>query len=392
MSSRVARTTVLLGITQTIAWASTYYLPAMVTTSMARDIGAESSVLFGAFSFALVVSALVGPAAGKAIDVFGGKRVLLTTNIMCAGGLVLLGAANDVLMVFLAWMLLGFGMGAGLYEAAFATVVRLYGHNARRSITGITLFAGFASTVGWPLTAYLEARYGWRVACFTWAGAHLLLALPLNALLPGGGLATAPQHDGAHAVAPAPPLLASGVLAFVFAAGWFTSTAMATHLPTLLMTGGTSMASAVAASALVGPAQVAARLLEFGFMRRIHPLVSARLASVAHPIGAGVLLAGGAASGGLFALLHGAGNGILTIAKGTLPLALFGPAGYGARQGLLMVPARVAQAAAPWAFGLCVAAWGAKALWLTSALGLASFFMLGLMRGTTGRAGIADDT
>lgn len=284
-------------------------------------------------------------------------------------------------MVFLAWLLLGLGMGAGLYEAAFATVVRLYGHMARPSITGITFFAGFASTIGWPLTAYVESRYGWRLACFGWAGSHLFLALPLNACLPQESPASVPaQSSDPEVVASAPHLLASSVLAFVFAAGWFTSTAMASHLPALLMAGGASMTAAVAAGALVGPAQVVARLLEFGLMRRMHPLASASIASLAHPIGAGVLALGGAASASIFALLHGAGNGILTIAKGTLPLALFGPAGYGARQGLLMVPARIAQATAPWVFGLCVTTWGLQALWLTTALGAASFLALVILR------------
>ena len=170
------------------------------------------------------------------------------------------------------------------------------------------------------------------------------------------------------------------LLAVVFAVTWFVSTAMAAHLPQLLMASGATLTAAVAAAALIGPAQVAARLLEFGLLRRMHPLLSARLATLMHPVGAAVLVLIGAPAAAAFALLHGAGNGILTIAKGTLPLVLFGPHAYGERQGLLMVPARIAQALAPWLFGVCLARWGANALWLSAALGLVAFGALLLLR------------
>jgi hypothetical protein len=169
-------------------------------------------------------------------------------------------------------------------------------------------------------------------------------------------------------------------LAAVFAATLFVSAAMAAHLPALLQAAGASLAAAVAAAALMGPAQVAGRLLEFGLLRRVHPMLAARLAALGHPLGVGVLLVVGPVAAPLFAALHGAGNGILTIAKGTLPLALFGAHAYGERQGWLMMPARIAQALAPFAFGLALAAWGARALWLSAGLGLAAFAGLLLLR------------
>jgi hypothetical protein len=170
------------------------------------------------------------------------------------------------------------------------------------------------------------------------------------------------------------------LLAFVFAVAWFTSTAMAAHLPRLMQALGVSLATAVAIGTLVGPAQVAGRLLEFGFLRRVHPLLSARLATLAHPLGAACLLLMSPAWAMAFALLHGAGNGILTIAKGTLPLAFFGTQGYGARQGWLMLPGRVAQAVAPFAFGLALDRWGAASLWLSTGLGVAAFLALMVLR------------
>jgi predicted MFS family arabinose efflux permease len=383
------RVVAALGTAQTLSWASSYYLPAMVAEPMARDLGVDRPFVFAAFSLALIVSAVMGPWSGRQIDRHGGRPVLMATNLVFALGLAGLGLAQGPVGLLAAWFVIGIGMGSGLYEAAFSTLVRLYGSDSRNSITGITLIAGFASTVGWPLSAWLESHYGWRGACFTWAALHLLLGLPLNAWVRGPA-ATADAAAGsasAQAVAPAaaapvepPPRYASALVAYVFAATWFTSTAMASHLPGMLQAAGATLAVAVGVGALVGPAQVAGRLLEFGFLRRVHPLLSARLATIAHPLGVVALLGLGPAMAPVFALLHGGGNGILTIAKGTLPLALFGPQGYGQRQGWLMLPSRVSQAFAPVLFGLALQAWGAQALWLSFGLGLSACGALMLLR------------
>ena len=137
------------------------------------------------------------------------------------------------------------------------------------------------------------------------------------------------------------------LLAIAFALAWMVTSAMAVHLPRILEAAGATATQAVVAGALVGPAQVAARLAEAGVLRRVHPLVGARLAASAHPLGALLLAVAGAAFPYGFVLLHGAGNGILTIARGTVPLAVFGPENYGYRLGLIGAPARIAQAFAP---------------------------------------------
>lgn len=383
-----ARTTtgvvVALGVAQTLAWASTYYLPAILAVPMARDLGVPPSWVFGAFSAGLIVSAVLGPAAGRTIDARGGRLVLVLSSVVFAGGLALLGLANGIVVLTLGWLVLGAGMALGLYDAAFSTLAHLYGRGARGPITGITLIAGFASTVGWPLSALLEAEIGWRGACLAWAALHLLVGLPLNRfLVPAGGEGStvaealaAPAGDGATA-----PRYAMVLLAFVFAVTWFVSTALAAHLPRLLEGVGAAPAAAVAAGALIGPAQVGARLLEFGFLRRFHSLVSARLAALAHPLGAATLLTVGGPAATAFTLLHGAGNGVLTIAKGTLPLAIFGPAGYGLRQGILGAPSRLLQAGAPLLFGLVIDGFGSKvALGLSASLSLAAFAALTALR------------
>lgn len=370
-----------LGIAQTIGWASSYYIPAVLAAPMAASFGLSPVWVFGAFSMAMVVSATIGPWAGARIDRIGGRGVLMLSNLIFAAGLALLAAAPSPVVLFAGWAIIGLGMGMGLYEAAFASLAGIYGKEARGPITGITLIAGFASTVGWPLSGLMLASWGWREACIGWALIHLFLALPLNALLPRGAQKiTAPMPDAAEG--PPPPRFALWLLAFVFAATWFNSTAMAAHLPGLLQAAGASTAVAIAAGALIGPAQVAARVLEFGLLRRFHPLASARLAASAHPLAALCLVVFGGPAAYGFAILHGAGNGILTIAKGTLPLALFGAAGYGARLGWLNAPARLLQAAAPLIFGAALAAWGLQAIWLTAGVGVLATAALFLLRRT----------
>jgi hypothetical protein len=170
------------------------------------------------------------------------------------------------------------------------------------------------------------------------------------------------------------------ILAFFFAATWFVQGAMAAHLPGLLQAAGASSTAAIAAASLVGPAQVGARIVEFGLLRSFHPISSARLASALHPIGTAFLVVFGAPGIIAFALLHGAGNGMITIAKGTLPLALFGPGGYGRRSGLLSAPARMLQAASPFLFGLLLDRVGVDAVGLSAGLCLAAFGSLFLLR------------
>lgn len=391
--------TVALGTTQTLAWASSYYLAAILAAPMAKELGLATSTVFAAFSGALAASALVGPWSGRLIDRHGGRPVLIGTNLLFALALAAIGMARDLPTLIAAWLVMGIAMGSGLYEAAFATLVRLYGQQSRNAITGVTLLGGLASTVGWPLTAWMEARYGWRGACFGWVALHLMLGLPLNAWLPRAGRradpaqarghaipSAAPPDAGSSASSPTNPVLIGAVLATVFAAGWFVSTSMAAHFPRVLQAAGASLAVAFAVGAMIGPAQVAGRLLEFGLLRRMHPLLSARLATLAHPLGVAALLIGGPALAPVFGILHGMGNGILTIAMATLPLALFGSQGYGARQGWLMLPARILQALAPFLFGIALERWAASALLLSTALSLVAFGALALLR-TPPRAG-----
>lgn len=174
----MGRTVTCLGLAQTLAFASSYYLPAMLATSMARDLNVSTSTVFAAFSWALLISAVLGPLAGRVIDQWGGRRALMLTSVVFAAALVVMSFASGPLSFFAAWTLMGVAMAAGLYEAAFATLVHVYGQRSRGPITGITLLAGFASTVGWPLSTWMELEWGWRGACLGWGGLHLALACP----------------------------------------------------------------------------------------------------------------------------------------------------------------------------------------------------------------------
>ncbi|MGH7048285.1 MAG: MFS transporter [Stellaceae bacterium] len=368
---------VALGSTQTIAWASSYYMPAILGAPIAAALHLSSNVFFGFFSAALLLSAAIGPTVGRVIDRHGGRAILAVSNLVIAAGLSLLAAAHGIAGLAVAWIVLGIGLGMGLYDPAFAALTWLYSREARAAITGITLIAGFASTLSWPASALFLHHFGWRAACLIWAGLNLLLAAPVNWLVipPRGASNTAPRL-APEAVPVELPRGAMPVLAFFFSATWFVQGAMAAHLPVLLQAAGASATAAIAAAALVGPAQVGARMIEFGLLRSFHPVASARIASILHPLGAGFLLVFGAPGIAAFAVLHGAGNGMITIAKGTLPLALFGPQAYGRRNGLLSVPARVLQSAAPFLFGLLLDRVGVDAVWLSAGLCLAAFASL----------------
>src|SRR5207302_9264524 len=208
------------------------------------------------------LGAVLGPYVGRLIDQHGGRAVLTLSNLVLAAGLGLLGLAQGVAGLTAAWLVLGIGMSMGLYDPAFATLTRLYGREARAAITGITLIAGFASTVGWPASAWFEHAFGWREACLIWAGVNLFIAMPLNWLLippvpplPASG---AEKGETGHV---APPRGAMPILAFDFCTTPFVTGALQAHLLRFLETAGASGAAAIIAGTLVGPAQVMARLL-----------------------------------------------------------------------------------------------------------------------------------
>lgn len=339
-----------LGITQILAWGCSYYLPAVLAQPITSSTGWPLSWVIGGLSLGLLVSALVSPRVGRAIDAIGGRLVLACSSCLLATGLTILAVAPSLPLYFAAWALIGAGMGAGLYDAAFSTLGRLYGVEARSAISALTLWGGFASTVCWPLSSWLLESVGWRGACLTYAGLQIAISLPLHVF----AVPSSPARDGVSGASPRPAASTSAKrpqMPLVLLGSILVLTAMITsvvsvHLLTLLRARGLDTAAAVSLGALIGPSQVCSRIIEMRAGRALHPIWTMHAATALIAVGL-LYLASGLAGLVVALVLYGLGNGIYSIARGTLPLALFGPEGYGALMGRLALPALLASALAP---------------------------------------------
>lgn len=372
-----------VGLAQLVAFGSTYYLPAVIAQSVARDLGVPPAASFAGLSAALAVSAFLGPAVGRYVDRHGGRLPLTLSNFVFAAGLALHAGAQGPVVLGLAWLVMGVGMALGYYETAFAALARLYGASARGQIAGVTLIAGFTSTVSWPLTAWMDAHLGWRVACLVWAGVNLAVALPLNLSVPkpaGERIPLAREEETETPEDESASRRTMIALAVVYAATSFVASGLTSTLPTVLGHVGIDATTAIWASTLLGPAQVVGRLAEVGWLGRYHPIVSARVACGFLPLGVAVFAFWGPGAATVFALLFGVGNGLLTIVRGTLPLALFGARGYGRRVGVLTAPSRITGAVAPLLVGLMIDAIGAAGLVVAAALNVLGLVALAFVR------------
>jgi len=353
-----------LGSLQILAWGSSFYLLTVLAGPIASDTGWNSAGVIGGISLALLVGGIVSPWIGRAIQALGGRPVLAASSVLFAAGLAAMGLAPNLPTYLAAWGIVGLAMGAGLYDPAFATLGRQFGREARNMITGVTLFGGFASTVCWPVTALLLENFGWRLACYAYASAHLVVALPAYLfLLPKRPPAISKSVDNAAGVKSELPHDRKAVALFLVGAiltiGAATLSMVSTHLLTLLQSRGFELAVAVGLGALVGPSQVAARVIEIMFGRHYHPIWTML---------AGVLLV----AVGIFLLwinfpviavalvAYGAGNGIASIVRGTVPLFLFGSGSYAVLMGRLGLPILLAMAAAPTLGAVFIEVGGAK--------------------------------
>lgn len=353
-----------------LAWGSTFYLLAVLARPIADDTGWSLSWVVGALSIGFLVSGLVSPPVGRAIERHGGRPVLAVGAAIMALGLAGLALAPTLPLYVLAWIVVGAGMGAGLYDPAMAALGRLYGEAARRWITLLTLFGGFASTVCWPATAFLVDAVGWRGTCAVYALIHLLVLLPLYLIvLPREARQAAPLRPNAERGAETPKRarLRPGRRQIVFVlvaisltlASGITS-AIGVHLLTLLQAQGIAFATAVALGTIVGPSQVGARLLEMLVGARVHPVWTA-IASAALATAGLALLFGDVYLAAVGLAVYGAGNGLTSIVRGTLPLALFGAEGYATLMGRLGRPLLIAFAAAPFLAAVVLDRYGTAA-------------------------------
>lgn len=351
-----------LGVTQILAWGSSYYLPAVLAAPIVASTGWSLGWVIGGLSLGLFISGAISPAVGRTIERWGGRPVLIGSAVLLAAGLCGLALAGSIAVYLGSWAIIGLGMGGGLYDAAFGMLGRRYGASARGTITALTLWGGFASTVCWPLSAIMVEALGWRGTCLAYAAIHLAIVLPLYVfVLPREAerpVRPPEPSPGAAPSAAAPQSIQTGnaTVLFVLLAAGLTlgsviSTVLSVHLLTMLQARDVALGAAVALGALVGPSQVGARLVEMFFGRHYHPIwtmVASTVLIAAGLIAAGMaILLSGAPVIAVGLVLYGAGIGIKSIARGTLPLALYGATGYAALMGRLAMPSLVAQSLSP---------------------------------------------
>lgn len=367
----------VLGLGMIVSFASGYYLMGVLADPLAAGVGVPTATVFAALSAAFLLSACLGPWAGRWTDRRGGREVLSAAALLFAAALVVLGLAQGLVGMVAGLLLLGAGMGIGMYGPACAVLVVRHGEAANRPIIAISLIGAFGGAVGWPLTTAMIEAFGWRGACFAWAGAHLLLCLPLYAAaLPDGRTGGRPPATGK--VRWDATMIR---LAVLFAGAWWVSTALGAHLPRLLGRLGLDAADAALAASAMAGAAIVVRLFALWAAGRASPVLFVRIATLSHPLGASVALTAGKSAAVAVALGQGIGNGLISVASNVLPLHLFGRENYAARQALMVTPARFIQSAAPVMFSVLLDRSAGLALAVTSGVCLTMFVMtLGLRR------------
>ncbi|MET0606380.1 MAG: MFS transporter [Beijerinckiaceae bacterium] len=372
------RALVVLSVTLICSWGAVYYAYALTAPLIAEENGWSKPFVYAGFSLTMVVAGLASPWVGRAIDRHGGRVVMTAGSLVAALGLALLGLAHGEIAFLIACAVCGGGMAMTFYDAGFATLTWMDVGRARRAITIVTLAGGLASTVFWPLTQWLLTFLDWREVCLAYAALHALVCAPLHYFaLPHEPISdhgrSAPLDQRALDAEPLQGRArweAFGLFALLLVAQGFVSNGIAIHLLPALSDLGTDPRSAILVGSLIGPAQVSARLLDLAFGRVIAPMSLGLAAIAAMPLAFLVLLLAplGGAALVAFALLYGFGNGLLTIARGVIPLTLFGREGYGGMLGLLAAPTLIVQAASPTVLAIASASLGVRPmLWICAA-------------------------
>jgi len=352
-----------LGIGQILAWGTSFYFPAVFAAPIVAETGWSLGLVTGGTSVGLLVAGLISPQIGKLIDRHGGRPILLASSLFYAAGLASVGLAPALPVYLFGWVLIGLGMGAGLYDAVFAALGRMYGSAARTPITTLTLFGGFASTICWPLSAFMIDHIGWRMACFVYAGLHLFVSLPLQMSVVRRTPAKTASVAVSDGVSIEPLRLANETAIFTLLALMLSITAgvgsiVIVHFMIFLQARGVDFAVAVTLGTLFGPSQVGARVVERLFGNRYHPIWTMVASCTLMAVGL-FMLAGKIPLLILIIVLYGGGYGISWIGSGTLPLALFGPVRFPRLMGKLAFPSLIVQALAPSAGALLIEAVGA---------------------------------
>lgn len=377
-----------LGTTQVIGYGTLYYAYAIVAPAVAREFDTSLTTLYAIFSAGLLAGGLAAPLLGHWIDRYGAPRVMTIGSFIIACLVAALALAPSLSAFAALGIAIEIVSVAVLYDAAFATLALFGRAEARRAITHLTLIAGFASTIFWPVTGWLVEAIGWRQAYLAYAALHLLVALPLHgwiatrrgSVAEGHAATTTPQHNQSP-LSGADARHAFWAIAISFALSGMMLSALTVHLVPLLQALALGETSYMVAM-LMGPAQVLIRLVDALFWRSLHPLSVAIFAAVAPPaaILALMLPLDPILAGAVFAALFGLGTGLSSIVRGSVPLALFGAAGYGARLGQLAAIRTVLGAGAPLLFAAGMETFGPDlALSVVLLVGIAALVPLGLL-------------
>ncbi|MFN4143991.1 MFS transporter [Aestuariivirga sp.] len=347
-----------LGITQIIGWGTTYYALGALSADIAATTGWSKALIFGAFSAALLLSGLISTWAGRLTDRAGGRAVMMWGSAAAAAGLVLIGLFPHPATYISGWLFLGVAMRLATYDSAFASLTQIAGQGARRAISYLTLFGGFASTVFWPVSHYLSQGIGWAETLLVYAALHVFICLPIHWSVlreaRGDREVETPEAQSAPPLEGSSRRRAMALFAAALALNGLVFSAISAHVVPLFDGLGFKGEEAVFMAALIGPSQVASRLGEILLGRNLAPLHLGLIAFGLLPVAIGLFAALGFSWGAalLFAVLYGASNGLVTIAKGAVPLMLFGTKGYGEMLGIISAPNLVLNAAAPLLFAL----------------------------------------
>ena len=357
-----------LGLAQITAWGTSFYCLGVLAKPIVAETGWSPSLAYFGFTVALLAMGAISTWAGRAIDRYGGRAVMTAGTIMVSAGLYALSQVTSEGAYLAVWAFLGLGMRLCLYDAAFAALVQVVPSRGRLAISYLTLFGAFASTVFWVVGHYFNEAVGWRQTLVLFAAINLAVCLPLNwiglarkeaagksEVAADGGSA----RDGSllHGVQ---RTIAIALFALVMSLNSFVFGVVSVQLVPLLEAAGLATAAAVWVASMKGFAQFGGRVVEITFGRNLHAVTVGRLAIGILPFSFILLLASGGNAIAIvaFTLLMGASQGVITIVRGAVPLALFGQVGYGAVLGLLATPVLIVNAAAPTLFALIIERWG----------------------------------
>ncbi|UYQ72662.1 MFS transporter [Pelagibacterium flavum] len=385
------RITTALGVVMIFSWGTTYYLLAILSAPIQIETGWSATQVALGLSIGLLTSGLVSRSVGRTIGARDGRIVLTSGMLLIATGLVALSLAHWLAMYWAAWIIIGTGMGAGLYDAAFSTLGKLFGVNAKSAITTLTLWGGFASTICWPILSVLVDMVGWRYACLAFAGLHIVLTAPLCAVVLPCGSPAEPSAETGRQDSKLSPLvlsrpfwciLVASITLAMLASFW------SVHIIVILSASGYSGPASVGLAALIGPAQIGARVVEKLAGGRYHPIWTMIFATAL--VALGFLGLGLGIHAGAALVAYGAGNGLWSIARATIPLVVFGSSNYPHVMGSIAAPALIAAALAPSAGAFLMQALGtgsiASVMIIVAAIAVVAamtlFFDLGSSGGT----------